>query len=226
MSSKFSSVIGLLSTIVTTTVCINIHCNKSKYIEYDKVNIESCNRLIKAKLSEKRYIHCQNVSKEAIKLAEKYGADVKKAEIAGLLHDITKEFNVAQHLKIFKMYNIKLKDIERLSFKLWHAISGSQYIRNVLKVCDKDILNAVRYHTTARKGMSTLEKIIFIADFISEDRDFEGVEKLRELAYIDLNKTVLEGLKFTIDVLILKNQQIHEDTIFAYNELVKNRKGE
>ena len=67
---------------------------------------------------------------------------------------------------------------------------------------------------------------IFIADFISEDRDFEGVEKLRELAYIDLNKTVLEGLKFTIDVLILKNQQIHEDTIFAYNELVKNRKGE
>ena len=136
--------------------------------EYDKI--------IGARLKSARYKHSKNVAKEAIRLAKKYGADPEKAEIAGLLHDITKEAEPQEHMDVIQRAEIELTEMEQSSPKLWHAISGSAYIQVELDVTDREIIDAVRYHTTGRANMTLLDKVIFVADFISADRDYDGVD--------------------------------------------------
>jgi len=184
--------------------------------------IEKYKKIIKEKMGEKRYIHSVNVSNMAIKLAKKYHVNEEKAAIAGILHDITKEMPDEFHLELFKENNIKLDEVEKRAKKLWHAISGAVYIKNELHIDDEDILNAVRYHTTAKKGMSKLEKIIFLADFISEDRKYENVKAMRELAFEDLDKAIIYGLKVTIEGLLYRNQLVAKNTFEAYNDIVIN----
>ena len=183
----------------------------------ENMNVEQYRNLLRERLSEKRFLHCINVSKEAVFLAHKYGADEKKAELAGLLHDIMKEAPDDEQNKVFNDNKVKLNSIEKITPKLWHAISGAYYIKNVLKIDDNDIFNAVRYHTTGRKNMSLLEKIIFVADFTSFERDYEGVEEIRKSAYRNIDSGVMEGLSFSIYDLAKNKRPIHNDTIEAYN---------
>ncbi len=173
-------------------------------------------------LDKNRYSHSIKVSEKAIYLAKKYGVDVRKAELAGLLHDITKQMPDKEHLIMFEKYNIKLSDIELKNKKLWHAISGALYIKNILKIDDEDIMNSVRYHTTGRENMSELEKIIFVADFISDDRVFNGVETIREIAEDNLDKAVAKGASITIVHLLEKNKLIDHNTLSAYNRYTSN----
>ena len=139
--------------------------------------------IIRPMLSEKRYNHSVCVAREAVRLAKRYGADGKKAEIAGILHDIMKETPPEKQLKYMQKFGIMLTDTQRRTPKVWHQICGAGYIEHVLGITDEDILSAVRYHTTGRAGMSLLEKIIFTADYISADRDYNGVEEIRQQAY-------------------------------------------
>jgi predicted HD superfamily hydrolase involved in NAD metabolism len=177
-------------------------------------------KLIKSKLTEKRYLHSLAVADEAEKLAVKYGCDRAKAYTAGLLHDIMKDSSREDMLQIFEEFDIMLSNVERAAFKLWHAIAGSAYIKNVLGVDDEDIINAVRYHTTARAGMSTLEKVIYLADFTSADRDYDGVDEMRAAVKNDLPQAMMVALKFSVLDLMENNRAIHPDTMYAYNELV------
>ena len=167
--------------------------------------------IIKPMLTQKRFEHSLNVSEEAVKLAKKYGADIEKAELAGLLHDI---------LKILADFGIIMSDVELSAKKFWHAISGAVYIKHVLHIEDEDIYNAVRYHTTGRKNMTLLEKVIFIADFISKDRNYPGVEDMRKAAYKSLDKAIVEGIAFTITELAKDRAPIVPETIDAYNDAV------
>lgn len=171
-------------------------------------------------MSEFRRRHSINVSKEAARLAGKYGADIKKARIAGLLHDVTKEFDNEKQLKIMSDGGIMLSDVERSSPKLWHAISGSIYLRDELGIDDPDILNAVRYHTTARAGMSLLEQVLYLADYTSAERDFEDVDVIREKAEISLDEGTLYGLQFTLRRLSARGVPISPDALAAYNEII------
>lgn len=184
------------------------------------MTVKDYDKIIRSRLKTARYKHSKNVAKEAVRLAKKYGADPDKAEIAGILHDITKETSPDEQLQIMKNSGIILDDIERASQKLWHAISGSGYIKTELGITDEDILNAVRYHTTARAGMSVLEKVIFIADFTSEERDYDGVEKMRKAADKSLEDAMIEGLSFSIADLSQRKLTIAADTFMAYNEVV------
>lgn len=184
------------------------------------MTVKDYDKIIRSRLKTARYKHSKNVAKEAVRLAKKYGADPDKAEIAGILHDITKETLPDEQLQIMKNSGIILDDIERASQKLWHAISGSGYIKTELGITDEDILNAVRYHTTARAGMSVLEKVIFIADFTSEERDYDGVEKMRKAADKSLEDAMIEGLSFSIADLSQRKLTIAADTFMAYNEVV------
>jgi nicotinate-nucleotide adenylyltransferase len=175
---------------------------------------------IKSRLSSERFRHSINVSVEARRLAKKYGADPKKAEIAGILHDVCKEITRDEHLKIFGRFGVILTDIEQKTFKLWHSISGSLYIKHMLNVTDPDIYNAVRYHTSGRAGMSILEKVVFIADFISKDRTYAEAAKIREAATISLERAMKAGLRYTIRELLSKNLPVAPESIAAYNEIV------
>ena len=175
------------------------------------------------KLSEYRRVHCYNVSKEAVRLAKKYGADIEKAEIAGLLHDVTKELPNDLQLKIISDGGIILSEVEKSSPKLWHAISASVYIQKEFSVVDQDIINAVRYHTTARKNMSLLEKIVFLADFTSADRKYNDIDIIRKHADVSLDDGILYALEFTISKLTKRGSLLSIDAVEAYNEILLNR---
>ena len=165
--------------------------------------------IIKPMLTQKRFEHSLNVSEEAVKLAKKYGADTEKAELAGLLHDILKDTPPEKQLKILADFGIIMSDVELSAKKFWHAISGAVYIKHVLHIEDEDVYNAVRYHTTGRKNMTLLEKVIFIADFISKDRNYKS-----------LDKAIVEGIAFTITELAKDRAPIVPETIDAYNDAV------
>jgi predicted HD superfamily hydrolase involved in NAD metabolism len=184
------------------------------------MNINEARDIIKNRLSSERFAHSCAVSDEAIKLAQKYGGDSEKSAIAGMLHDIAKDMPLEDQLQTIKKYSIMLDNVENRTPKLWHAILGAAILEYELGIHDKDIINAVRYHTTARAGMTMLEIIIYLADFISADRTFEGVYKLRTAIYTSLQLGLRAALEFTFNELITKNSAIHLDTASARNELV------
>lgn len=184
------------------------------------LTVTECEQIIRPFLTEKRFYHSKCVSKEAGVLARRFGADPEKAEIAGMLHDIMKDTDADKQLKIMERFGIIRNNIEKQKPKLWHAISGAAYIEHELNVRDPDILSAVRWHTTGRKDMTLLDKVIFIADFISADRDYEGVEEMRKLAETSLEKAMIEGIVFTANEQFEKHMLLGTDMIDAYNDAV------
>ena len=109
--------------------------------------------------------------------------------------------------------------MEKSAPKLWHSIAGARYLKNVYGLED-EIISAVRYHTTGRENMTLGEKILFVADFISLDRSYNGVEDMRKRAEISLESAMEEGLRFTIEELAAKCLPIHPDTVACYNEIL------
>lgn len=176
--------------------------------------------MIRPRLSDYRYRHSVNVAAQAKHLAKLYGADPEKAETAGILHDIMKDTDPEEQLKVMKSCGMVLTEEEQSSYKLWHAMSGAAFVKAYLNITDPDILNAIRYHTTGRAGMSLLEKIVFIADFTSAERDFDGADALKKLVEKDLNGAIMEGLTYTICDLAKRRKVIHPDAIAAYNDML------
>lgn len=169
--------------------------------------------IIRGRLTPARFRHSLAVAEEAERLARKYGADPAKARTAGILHDILKDAGEDAQLQIFQDFAILLDNVERQAPKLWHARAGAVFIEKVLGVEDRDIVTAVRYHTTGRAGMSLLEKVLFIADFTSADRDYKDVDVMRRLADEDLSAAMRYALSYTIRDLVKKQAAIHPDTL-------------
>ena len=174
--------------------------------------------ILRPLLSEKRLHHSICVAKAAVELARRWGADENKAYAAGMLHDIMKDTPREKQLKYMQEFGIILSDIQKKTPKIWHQMCGAAYLEHRLGIQDRDILDAVRYHTTGRAGMSLLEKVIFTADYISDDRDYDGVEELREAAFRSLEEAMLIGLSFTVEDLASQKLPIASDTFMAYNE--------
>lgn len=190
------------------------------------MTVEEYKTILQQKLSERRYRHSLCVADEAVRLAEKYGCDSQKAFYAGLLHDILKDTPAKEQLQYMAELGIIPTEIERSAPKLWHAVAGSAYLRRAFGL-PEDIVAAVRYHTTARAGMSLLEKILYLADFTSADRDYDGVEEMRRAVDVSLDTAMRAALCFTIEDLCAKHAPIHPDTFLAYNEtMLLSRKKE
>lgn len=185
------------------------------------MDYNSYKELLKSRLNEKRYHHSLCVADEARRLAIKYGADSEKAYLAGLLHDITKNETNEEQLHLLKEFDIIADNVTLGSHKLWHAVTGAAYIEKILKIEDKEIISAVRYHTTAKKNMTLLEKILYLADFSSADRDYDDVHIMREKVDISLTDAMRYALSYTITELLEKQVPIHPDTFGAYNEVME-----
>lgn len=183
------------------------------------MNFDEYKNIIRAKLDDYRYNHSLCVADEAKRLALIYNVNPDDAYLAGLLHDITKNFTPEEHLQIFSRFDIILSDIEKESEKLWHAISGSAYVKNVLNIQNKSIISAIRYHTTAKSNMTLFEKLIYLADFTSADRNYPDVSVMRELVNISIKDAMLYSLNYTINDLKSKQRTVHPDTLNAYNEI-------
>ncbi|MCX7694391.1 MAG: nicotinate-nucleotide adenylyltransferase [Caloramator sp.] len=174
---------------------------------------------IKHNLDEKRYRHSINVSKMAIKLAQKYNVDKEKVEIAAILHDVAKNLNLEDMLRYIKEFGINLNEVDIKSPQILHSYIGAYIAREKFKV-DDDVFNAIYYHTVGRKDMSMIEKIIFIADVIEEERNFEGVEEIRKQAFEDIDLAIIKSCDSTIKYLIEKGLLIHPNTIELRNSLL------
>lgn len=150
--------------------------------------------LLKSRMKESRFVHSVNVAKRAAFLAEKYGADEEKAYFTGLVHDICKGIPEAEQLKIIEGAGIELSEEAKASPSLWHSAAGAEYIRKELFVTDEDIINAVRFHTTGRRGMSMLEKVVYMADISSAERSYPDAEYTRKLT----DHSLEEGIAFAV----------------------------
>lgn len=178
---------------------------------------------IKAQMHEQRYLHTLGVAETARKLAVTYGVDADKAVLAGYVHDYCKCWPVQRMRDYLVRYDYP--DLLYADKELWHSFVGAIVIQDELGITDPEIIQAVRYHTTGRVGMSLLEKVICLADYIEPGRNFPGVEQIRELAHQQLDRALALALGGTISFLIQRKKQVYPLSFLAYNDLVGNQEG-
>lgn len=166
----------------------------------------------------KRIPHVSGVEEEAARLARRWGEDENLARRAGILHDCTKYLNLEEQLDLCRRYGVELDGLEQQSVKLLHSKTGACIARDVFGEPDQ-VYWAIYWHTTAKADMTLLEKIIYMADYIEPNRDFDGVERLRELAYRDLDQALLLGVETTIQEMKERDLPIHRNTLQAQSWL-------
>ena len=169
-------------------------------------------------LKHKRIPHVLGTEQEAIRLAERYGADVQKARVAALLHDCTKRLEMEDQLALCEKYHIELDELEQKALKLLHAKTGAEIARDLFGV-DDEIYRAIWWHTTGHPHMTLLEKVIYLADYIEPSRDFPGVDKLRQVCYKDLDAGLELGLSMTVEEMNERGNPVHRATLAALEDL-------
>ncbi|MEW4370690.1 bis(5'-nucleosyl)-tetraphosphatase (symmetrical) YqeK [Paenibacillus kandeliae] len=175
---------------------------------------------VSARMPEKRWRHTEGVMHSAILLAKRYGADPEKAEIAAILHDVAKYWPTEQQEQVLR--DKALNDELLLYDKpLWHAEIGAYVAEQEYGITDEEILNAIRYHTSGRVGMTLLDKVICLADYIEPGRDFPGVDHIRHLSEVSLEAALVAGFDSTIHLLLARRQVIYPLTMLSRNDLVK-----
>ena len=179
---------------------------------------------LSANLKESRYRHSLGVEEMAVRLANLHGADEEKAAFAGRYHDIAKNFDTETMDSYVRKYGLSEKLIGNNA--LAHSKVAAAILENEYGVDDEDIINAVRYHTTGRSGMSLLEELIFVADAVEDNRTYNDLKYYQQLAETDLDRACFEILEYTIWYLESKERNIHKDTIEAREWVWKKIKGD
>lgn len=181
---------------------------------------EKIDTYIKEALKSSRYNHSLGVRDTAEELARLYKVDTFKARIAGLVHDCAKNMRDEEILDIVSKYDYAVDEVCMKSPQLLHGLAGALVAENIMGILDRDILDAVISHTTGKPDMTVLEKIIYLADYIEPSREFLGVDELRQLSYIDLDKALLLSFDNTIKYVIDRGELLHYNTISARNYLL------
>lgn len=178
-------------------------------------------------LSTKRFSHSVKVMEAAVYLAEKYGEEVEKAAIAGLVHDCAKDIKGEAIFTLCDKYGIIVDSIMRSQPELLHGLIGASLAREVFGITCPRILTAIAEHTLGRAEMDRLCSIVFIADYIEEGRQYSGVEKIREAAEESLEKAIVAGIDNTIHHIMEKGRLLHPQTVETRNwalEKIKSSK--
>ena len=187
--------------------------------------IEDIQNKLRKKLKGSRYIHTLGVEYTSVCLAMKYGEDLEKAELAGLLHDCAKQLPEKKLIKICREHDEKISKMEFHQPFLLHGKAGACLAKDKFGIEDESILNAIRYHTTGRPD-NLLEKIVFVADYIEPNRrKADNLAELRRLAFEDLDETVLLILEQTLDYLKKTGKEIDRHTIMTrdfYKKLLRS----
>ncbi len=179
--------------------------------------VEKYTEAIRSLLKPSRLEHSLNVAKRAMALADLNGEDVKKAEIAGLLHDICKNMPEEEQLHWTKKSAIIFDDPFWAQPQLWHGYAAAEYVKEELGVTDPDILSAIRCHTVGKADMTTFEKIIFLADLTSEERDYPDVQSVRDTVEESLDAGMKVAMEFIMGKLQANQQPITADSQACYD---------
>jgi predicted HD superfamily hydrolase involved in NAD metabolism len=181
---------------------------------------EKIEAYLKERLEPKRFKHVLGVVQVAEQLADIYKENREKARLSALVHDCAKNMSSEEIIKLVKDSGYSLDGVCNNCPELVHGLAGAIIGKTVMGIEDSEVFDAARYHTTGRKAMSLLEKIVYLADYIEPSRNFPGVEKLREAAFENIDRAVLMALDNTIKYVIKKGQLLHTDTVDTRNYFI------
>lgn len=221
VKQKSSSIRSLAENRINLST--NVPKDVADYIlSEDLYQNEDIREYIEKKYSEKRRIHTLGVEETVVKLCEVYDCDTEKARIAALFHDICRGMEVGKLNEYVKYFTIDEKYLDNPN--LAHGKVGARLMERDFNIKDKEILDAVSYHTTGRKGMSVLEKVLYLADSIEPSRDYPGVEELRNIAFNGLDQAVLHSLEQSISFIEEKGYDLDNDTVEAKKDIIRKIK--
>ena len=191
------------------------------------MNIENIKRNVRMYLDEKRYNHVERGANCAKELAEKHlPKEVERVVASAWLHDVAKFFELEKMIQLIKDKYPEVQNEQSKSTAILHGFAGAEFIREnfeLFGIEDEEILDGVKYHTIGKENMTTLSKIVYLADAIESARMWEGVDIARELAKTNLD----EAIKFEIDeklkYLISKDTIIHPNIILFRNSLISKK---
>ncbi|NLL61366.1 MAG: HD domain-containing protein [Candidatus Atribacteria bacterium] len=184
------------------------------------MDLEEIKDKLKDIMEKNRYEHACRVSSVAEQIAEYYNLPIKSVKISGLIHDCAKDYSDSHMKSLIKKYNIRLNEVERHIPKIWHAYVGAEMAKEVFQIEDQEIVDAVKYHSTASVKLGLIGKIVYIADKIEPDRNLTKIKKLWPLVYKDIDLAMLELLDQELEYLISKRLVVHPDTIGARNKII------
>lgn len=193
------------------------------YAPYLNLSRDELLEKIAKQMSEKRFTHILGVEKAALELAERFGGDATKASLAALLHDYAKEVPDQIFLELIDKYQLD-PDLKNWGNNIWHGRVGIYKIQEDLGLTDPEILRAIEIHTTGAADMTTLDKIVYVADYIEHNRTFPLVEEARKIAQIDLDKAVAYETIHTLGYLGKQALPIYPKTLETYNAFAKYMK--
>jgi predicted HD superfamily hydrolase involved in NAD metabolism len=183
------------------------------------MNREAMIDAVRAEMPERRWQHTLGVMESSVLLAERYGADPVRAEQAAILHDVAKYWQTSRLETVIREQKLPA-DLLKFDKELWHAPVGAFVAEHNFGIADAEILDAIRYHTSGREGMTLMDKIVCLADYIEPGREFPDVHKIRELAQHSLEKALIAGFDSTIAYLLAQGKRIYPLTVAARNDLI------
>jgi predicted HD superfamily hydrolase involved in NAD metabolism len=184
------------------------------------MQINQINQELSKRLSHKRHVHCGNVAKTAVTLSKLHQIDSLKAEQAGLLHDIAKDYNLLEALRLADKLGLTLNDEDKINPALIHSKLGSLIIADDLGFKDQEILDAVHYHTTGRKNMGQLELLIYVCDYLDPDKKLKNYDLISHTAAKNLHEAALLVCICKIEFVLESMKMLNLDSIHCYNWLV------
>ncbi|WP_078379626.1 bis(5'-nucleosyl)-tetraphosphatase (symmetrical) YqeK [Sutcliffiella halmapala] len=188
------------------------------------MNREKALGIVQKQLTERRYLHTVGVMETSIQLAQLYKVDEEKAVLAAIFHDYAK-FRDKEEMRRIILDQSMPQDLLAHHDELWHAPVGAYLVETEVGLTDKDVLEAIKCHTSGKINMTPLDKVLYVADYIEPSRDFPGVEQVRETAKTSLDIAVIQAMKNTISYLLTRNQPVYPDTFHAYNDMTMRVRG-
>ena len=188
------------------------------------MNLEQIDNKLKEMMTKTRYQHACRVSMLAQKIAEYYNLPIQKTMISALTHDCAKDYSLEELKNLVDKYKIKLNKVEKSIPKIWHAYVGAEMVKDIFMVDDWEILDAIRYHSTASSKLGLIGKIVYIADKIEPNRKLAKIRKLYEKVWEDIDLAMLELLNMELQYLICNKLIIHPDTLKARNKILMDRR--
>ena len=186
-------------------------------------DLKKIRKTLEKELEPKRFEHTLGVEYTAASLAMRYDVSIEDALVAGLLHDCAKCISGEKLIDICEKQHIDINNVERKNPSLLHTKVGEYLAQEIYDIHDSDILNAIRYHTTGRPGMSILEKIVFIADYIEPGRkQAPNLEEIRKLAFTDLDNALIRILEDTLAYLKDSEDEVDPMTRKTYEYYIQN----